>query len=188
MELGTYFVQWSHLNPSCWQSKQSFSSHGTKLKNSWMWLWAKQSIIWIIIPNRKLYKPIPRLRLQHQPKPVSSFDPKIIFRFWVRGPGMDRWVGTGLPGKWMIISGTNAIKVQAIICPNPDKSKNCAPTVIVFEMIQTAISQSKRDRAWNANEIRKKRTNFFDRCKDCRDDRDVKWDAISKIGDLRIYS
>jgi len=47
----------------------------------------------------------------------------------------------------MIISGTNAINVQAIICPNPDKSKNCAPAVIVFEMIQTAISQSKRDRA-----------------------------------------
>ena len=178
----TYFVQWSHLNPSCWQSKQSFSSHGTKLKNSWIWLWAKQSIIWIIIPKRKLYKPIPRFRLQHQPKPVSSFDPKITVRFWV-------WVGSVgnkficIPGKWIIISGTNAIKVQAIICPKPDKSKNCAPTVIVFEIIQTAISQSKRDRAWNANEIRKNRTNFFDRCRDCRDDRDVKCDAISKIGD-----
>jgi len=102
---GTYFVQWSHLNPSCWQSKQSFSSHGTKLKNSWMWLWAKQSIIWIIIPNRKLYKPIPRLRLQHQPKPVSSFDPEIIVRFSVRGPTriLD-WGRVGSSLKWTVLS------------------------------------------------------------------------------------
>ena len=133
----------------------------------------------------KLYRPLLVFWIaQFDPRP-STIDRTLRFC-----PGTDRdpWLGTGLPGKWMIISGTNAINVQAMICPNPDKSKNCAPTVIVFEMIQTAISQSKRDRAWNANEIRKKRTNFFDRCSDCRDDRDVKWDAISKIGDLRIYS
>ena len=83
----------------------------------------------------------------------------------------------------MIISGMKAIKVQDITWLKPDNSRNCAPTAIVFEMMQTATSHRIKANIWKANEMRKKRTNFFDRWRLIRLDLDVKWDAISKMGD-----
>ena len=42
------------------------------------------------------------------------------------------------------------------------------------------------DNIWNASAMRKNKTNFLARCKDTRDDREVKCEAISRIGSLKM--
>ena len=107
----------------------------------------------MIIQERTMLKmPIPTLRLQHQPK----------------------WVTSCAPGRCMTKEGTTATNTQQIICAKPDSIKNCAPMAMAFEMMAHETIHKIIESNWKASAMRKKRTNFLARWSDMREDIEVK--------------